>query len=191
MEETHKIKDLDQVRLLADPLKLRLLQAFSEGEKATKEVARELGESVTKLYRHVDALHEAGLLEIVRETPKRGTVERTFRAVARRFEADRSLFAGASPDDASNPVSDLLRAGEDEIVAALADVDSQDDDVVLARFRIKATPEHIAELRQSLADWIDTVQSSEYGDEIDDEDLEEAGAIVAFYPLTKTGQSSR
>jgi DNA-binding transcriptional ArsR family regulator len=191
LDKTHKIKDLEQVRLLADPLKLRLLQAFSEGEKTTKAVARELGESVTKLYRHVDALHDAGLLEIVRETQKRGTVERTFRAVARRFEADRSLFSSSSPDDANNPVSDLMRVGEDELLAALADSNSTDDDVILARFRIKATPEHIAGLRQSLTDWVNDVQSSAFGDDSDDEDLEEAGAIIAFYPVTRTDPSSR
>ena len=93
MKETYKIKDLEHMRLLTDPLKLQLIQAFAEKAKTTKQVATELGESVTKLYRHVDALHDAGLLVVVEEKQKRGTIERTFRAVAERFEADQSLFA--------------------------------------------------------------------------------------------------
>ena len=32
MKDTYKIKDLDQVRLLSDPLKLQLLQAFAESD---------------------------------------------------------------------------------------------------------------------------------------------------------------
>jgi predicted ArsR family transcriptional regulator len=90
---TFIIKELKQIKLLSDPLKLQLIQSFAEGDKTTRQVATELGENVTKLYRHVDALFEAGLLEITDETQKRGTVERTFRAVAQRFEADPALFA--------------------------------------------------------------------------------------------------
>ncbi len=42
MKEVFKIKDLGQIRLLSDPLKLQLLQAFAEGAKTTKQVAAEL-----------------------------------------------------------------------------------------------------------------------------------------------------
>ncbi|MFQ5983022.1 MAG: helix-turn-helix domain-containing protein [Woeseiaceae bacterium] len=108
MKNTHRIKDLQQVRLLADPLKLQLLQAFAESAKTTKQVAAELGESVTKLYRHVDALHDSGLLEVVEEKQKRGTIERTFRAVARRFEVDHSLFADEAGDEGSEPVKTTM-----------------------------------------------------------------------------------
>ena len=96
VKKTLYINKIEQVRLLADPLKLQLLQAFAEGEKTAKEAAESLGESLTKLYRHVDALLDGGLIEITQETPKRGTVERTFRAVAERFEVDQSLFSGGN-----------------------------------------------------------------------------------------------
>lgn len=185
MEETFKIKDLDKVRLLSDPLKLDLLQAFAEGEKTTKEAATALGESVTKLYRHVDALFDAGLLEIVQETRKRGTVERTFRAVARRFEADHSLFLGDTPDG-QDAVRDLLRAGEAEVMQAFANADPDSDpDVLLTRFRIKGSPERIAELRHSLTEWLEAVQAEE--DDGEEGDFEEAGALIAFYPVRESG----
>ena len=181
MEETYQIKDLTQIRLLADPLKLELLQAFAEREKTTKQVAAELGESVTKLYRHVDALCDAGLLEITHETRKRGTVERTFRAVARRFEADHSLFAGDSGEQGSGVFRELLRAGEAEILDALRRVEGEDDpDIIVTRLRVKASPERIAELRQSLTDWLADLQAC---DDDDDGDTEEAGALIAFYPV--------
>jgi DNA-binding transcriptional ArsR family regulator len=180
MQETYKIKDLEQIRLLADPLKLQLLRAFAESEKTTKQVAAELDESITKLYRHVDALHDAGLLEIVQETPKRGTVERTFRAIAQRFEADRSLFADDVDEAGINAIRDLLQAGVGEILRALAASESDAEDTVVVRLRCKGSPERIAELRQSLTEWIETVQCDVAEDT---DDLQEVGALIAFYPL--------
>ena len=183
MEETYKIKDLQQIRLLSDPLKLELLKAFAESDKTTKDAARVLGESVTKLYRHVDALADAGLLEIVQETRKRGAVERTFRAVAKRFEADQSLFHGEQAADGLSAVREVLRAGEAEILQALAASDPEgDEDMILTRLQIKASPERLAELRGSLADWLESVQAE--GD-TDVAEAAEAGLLVAFYPVTK------
>ena len=184
MEETYKIKDLEQIRLLSDPLKLQLLQAFAEGEKTTKQVANDLGESITKLYRHVDALHDAGLLEIAQETQKRGTVERTFRAVAKRFEADHALFADELGEEGTNAARELLRAGEAEILDALANAKPDDDpEIIVTRFRVKGRPERIAELRQSLSDWLESLQ--EEGVE-DGEPVAEVGALIAFYPIARS-----
>jgi predicted ArsR family transcriptional regulator len=179
--KTFKIKDLEQVRLLSDPLKLQLLQAFAEGAKTTKEVAAELDESITKLYRHVDALHDAGLLEIAAQKQKRGTVERTFQAVAQRFEADHSLFAEQSGGDGAVAVRELLRAGEDEILRAIANADhGEGPEAIMMRIRCKASPQRFAELCQSLNEWIEDTQ--EEGGSAD-EDQQEYGALIAFYPL--------
>jgi len=184
MKKVFKINDLEQVRLLSDPLKLQVLQAFAEGAKTTKQVAGELGESITKLYRHVDALHDAGLLVVVSEQQKRGTVERTFRAVAQRFEADQALFADGDAGEGSDAARDILRAGEEEILHAIATADSsRDQEAVMLRLRCKASPERIAELRSSLNDWIESTQEVDNGT-----DQEEFGALIAFYPLATTDQ---
>ena len=185
MKKTHKINDLEHVRLLADPLKLQLLQAFADGASTTKAVASKLGESVTKLYRHVDALHEAGLLEVVSEQQKRGTIERTFRAIAARFEVDQSLFTDDADGGAAAVAREVLRAGEQEIISALATGKATgdkpgDEDLILMRLRIRATPARMKKLRGLLQEWIDVAEDSE--DE-DSDDAIDAGALIAFYPL--------
>ena len=188
MEETYRIEKLEQIRLLADPLKLQLLQCFAEGEHTTKEVAERLGERVTKLYRHVDALHDAGLLEVVQETQKRGTVERTFRAVARRFEAAEGLFRGGDGDEQSDAVRELLRAGEDEIMTAFEQIEEgEEEEFLMTRLRIKASPQRLAELREELASWLERIQEEACDAEQDGASLEEVGALVAFYPIKAKG----
>lgn len=181
MKETFTINDLEQLRLLSDPLKLQLLQAFAESAKTTKQVAEELGESITKLYRHVDALHGAGLLEIAAEKRKRGTVERTFRAVAHRFEVDQALFTDDDGGDGMTAVRDMLRAGEAEIIQAIANADpAAEAEAVMMRLRCKASPARLAELRQMLNEWIDSTQEDGANG---DESLREFGALIAFYPI--------
>lgn len=179
MKEVFKIRDLDQVRLLSDPLKLQLLQAFAEGAKTTKQVAGELGESVTKLYRHVDALQDAGLLVVASEQQKRGTVERTFEAVAERFEADHALFADGGAGEGADAARDLLRAAEEEILRAITTAeDSDEQEAIMLRLRCKASPERIAELRNTLKAWIESTQDVDTG-----ENQEEMAALIAFYPI--------
>ena len=178
MQETFKIKELEQVRLLSDPLKLKLLQVFAESARTTKQAAEELGESVTKLYRHVDALLDAGLLVVVREQRKRGTVERTFRAVAQRFEADHALFRGETGDDGAEAAREMLRVTESEIVDVLAN--DGDEQSIVMRFRGKASPERIAELRATLETWLESVPGDE--SPLDDE-AREFGGLIAFYRI--------
>lgn len=181
MKDTYKIRDLEQVRLLSDPLKLQLLQAFAESAKTTKEVAAELGESVTKLYRHVDALHDSGLLTVVEEKQKRGTIERTFRAVAERFEADHTLFSDEAGEEGTNAAREMLRVVEAEILNVVTHAgDEEDDEPVIFRVRGKASSEQISELRAVLQDWLDKVQDC---DQSSDDDAKEFGGLIAFYQI--------
>lgn len=179
MKKILKIKDLYQISLLVDPLKLRLLQSLAEHPKTTSQVAREIGANVTKLYRHIDALHAAGLIVITGEKQKRGTVERTFRAVANRFEADPALFANDTGDDAISSIRDMLRAGEDNILAALARADDEcAHQPLVIHLRGKATTARLAALRRSLEEWIASVQDDDAQDEVITETF---GAVIAFY----------
>lgn len=179
MKEVIKINKLEHLKLLSDPMKLDLLQAFAEAETTIGEVAESLGQPVTRLYRHVDALQEAGLIEVTQERKKRGTVERHFRAAAKRFEVDQSLFSGVA-DDESSAVRDMLRSTEDELIRAIGSMQGDDETTTFVKIRIKASPERIEQLQASLMEWIETVQ--EDTDESGEEELD-FGALLAFYPL--------
>src|ERR1700752_5178596 len=79
-QEAYTLEDLEQIKVLADPLRLRVLEAFGE-ERTTKQVAELLGEKPTKLYHHVDALQRVGLITLSRTRQNRGTVEKYYLAV--------------------------------------------------------------------------------------------------------------
>jgi DNA-binding transcriptional ArsR family regulator len=101
--DLYTLSDLEQVRVLAHPLRLRILQALCE-ERTTKQVADLLGEKPTRLYHHVEALARVGLVRLTRRRPKRGTVEKYYQSVARAFQADRVLLGADSAAAALRPI---------------------------------------------------------------------------------------
>jgi DNA-binding transcriptional ArsR family regulator len=66
--------------LLLHPVRLRVVQALAvEGRLSPAELAEELGDvAPATLYRHINALAEAGMLAAVAERPARGTPERLY-----------------------------------------------------------------------------------------------------------------
>ena len=90
------ITDLETIRTMSDPLRIRILEAFIEAECTTKQAAEAMGEKPTRLYHHVEALEKAGLIRLTRTRQNRGTLEKYYRAVAKLFRADESLF-GKNP----------------------------------------------------------------------------------------------
>ncbi|MDD3477266.1 MAG: helix-turn-helix domain-containing protein [Candidatus Izemoplasmatales bacterium] len=66
---------------LLNPVRLQILKTLLVIEKATpKEMGDQLKDvPTTTLYRHLNTMIEEGVLEIVSEKQKRGTMERTYR----------------------------------------------------------------------------------------------------------------
>lgn len=96
---------LDRLRVLAHPLRMRLLSLLTGAAMSSAEAARELGESQANVSYHLRRLHAAGLLEPAGETVIRG-------GRAKRYRHD--------PDSAA---SFLDREPDEErvLLAALAD----------------------------------------------------------------------
>ena len=78
---------VDILKALADPLRLNMLQALRPGRggelpaKTVKELAAELGEPQTKLYRHIKHLESAGLIRSVSSRVVSGIVEHRYQAI--------------------------------------------------------------------------------------------------------------
>lgn len=188
------LNDLEQVRLLAHPLRSRILMTFCDGEFTTKQVAERLGERPTKLYHHVEMLEKTGLLRKTRTQQNRGTVEQYYEAIAKSFQVDPQLFAGsAAPDHAGQDVGGVLLdifagTGREmaELFPSMAAVEGEDE-AVLGHLAIRAEQEHIDELRRridAVSDYIKSL-SDQPGDE--EKPNRSFRLTLAFYPLDKNG----
>jgi DNA-binding transcriptional ArsR family regulator len=118
-EGTLALTALDQVRALADPLRVRMLGAFASEERTTRQVAEILGEKPTRLYHHVKSLASAGLIRKTRTRRNRGTFETYYRAVAGAFRADPALFAPPGTAEASNSIATMVQGMLDQMGSEL------------------------------------------------------------------------
>lgn len=74
-----------QLRALAHPLRLRLVEMFADTPRTTMQVAALMGEPPTRLYHHVNALERAGILKLTRTRQVRGTTEKYYVRQTTRF----------------------------------------------------------------------------------------------------------
>ena len=184
---THTIRSLDQAKLLTDPFKLQLLERFSGKPITTKQVADAMGEKAPRLYRHVDALFDAGLLELVEEKPKRGTVERYYRTIASRFELDPELFSSADGevDEVAEMMRTVFRDTESELLRLHRTPPDSLPEIfhspLLLKLAIRGNQDQISRLRKKLDDLIAECEALA-DDENEADDSVAYGGLVAFYP---------
>jgi predicted ArsR family transcriptional regulator len=186
---TYIVKRLEQAKLLTDPFKLKLIERFAGKPVTTKQVADRMGEKAPRLYRHVDALVAEGLLELVEEKPKRGTIERYYRTVADRFEIHPDLFIASDEGDADarDMIRSLLRDTESDLVKifdaykAAGSSPNENELPIVMRIAVRGTSEEIQDLRKKLEDW-HKESSQACGEREDSNDLESWSGLIAFYP---------
>jgi len=80
---------------LLNPVRMKVIQVISEKGSATpKEIIEAVpGIPVASLYRHLKKLLDIGVLEVVSETPIRGTVEKTYKVRLEPFKAIEELVS--------------------------------------------------------------------------------------------------
>ena len=120
MARARTVGGLDQVRALAHPLRLRLLELFVRQPMTTKQAAEALGEPPTKLYHHVAALERAGLVRLRETRQNRGTTEKYFEAVSGQLAASPAAVAGSTARDHAAMGLVVFDQARTELVQALA-----------------------------------------------------------------------
>ena len=192
--ELHTITDLRQVKVLADPLRLRILELLCQDARTTKQVAQILGEKPTKLYHHVEALEKVGLIELRRTRQNRGTLEKYYLAIARGFLADSGLFSATDTTDtpadgwqgvAANPARELRRGScASSGVPAWIRSDS-DPSGIIVQLKIQTSDSHIAEIQSRLESLLKEIQELDGTGEEGDVPYR---MTLAFYPLEPPGE---
>jgi DNA-binding transcriptional ArsR family regulator len=165
------VEDVETLKALSDPLRLSILQAMTGAPDhrswTAKELAHELGEPQTKLYRHLKHLEEVGLILVAETRLVSGIVEQRYAAAQRRIQLSRGFLAATAAganderDAAVELVNSALTTFERELTEALRAgrirLDDADEGrrplVMVADFRLPADrADHFRERLRQLID---------------------------------------
>ena len=72
------VKDLDTLKILADPLRNQILEILAPRELTVNQIADKLGLAPSKLYYHVNLLEKQGLIQEVDSIVKGNIIEKVY-----------------------------------------------------------------------------------------------------------------
>ena len=193
------ISDVETLRALSDPLRLRILEVMTAGADETftvKRLAGILGTSPTRLYHHINQLAERQLIAVASQRVVSGIIETSYRVGQRNVRLDRRLLAADGPamhdtlvtifDTARDDIERGLRLG---VITTAEDADPGSK-LLLARGLARLSPERAADLRKRLAELFD-----EFGAEDEtippDATVPSYGLVLSFYAMTDEGETER
>lgn len=190
MTDIYMLRKLEQVRAIADPLRIRILNVLCENTMTTKQVAERLGENVNKLYHHVETLEAAGLIKLVKTKKNRGTLEKYFQAVAKHFTLSPVLFEVRLDDDETSELtfSSALQATLTELKESLAQklIKTSNGRHFFARQYVRASRKQIEQLEQQFQDWLAACEAA------NSDKGEAVYALTAtFYPVAPEHQPNK
>lgn len=121
--ESLTISDVDTLRALSDPLRMRLVELLIE-PRAAKELAPQLNIPQTRLYYHLGLLEKHGLIHVVEERVVSGIVEKRYQIAAKNLQIDRALLSVSAPDAGTSGetlVTSMLHSAASDIQRGLAE----------------------------------------------------------------------
>lgn len=92
-EVEFNINDLETLKVLADPLRLQIVELCTQAPRTVKQIAKVLNLPPTKLYYHIKQLEERSLIKVVDTRIVSGIVEKQYQAAAFNYRVDRELFS--------------------------------------------------------------------------------------------------
>jgi predicted transcriptional regulator len=184
--------DAAQLRALAHPLRLQLLQVLHEGPATASQLARRLGESSGATSYHLRALHRAGMVE---EAEQRNARERWWQRTPERL-----IIPNSVPPDASDAERAELEAAHAQIESILVDRDESalgrwmeirydlplewQDAQWIGNFRMWATAE---EVQQFVTTVLESIEPLRKPPEDDDPERQEVHFTFRVLPQQQPG----
>ena len=186
------ISDVETLRALSDPLRLRILEIMTARNDETftvKRLATDLGTSQTKLYHHINTLAERGLINVAGQRIVSGIIETSYRVGQRNLRFDRKLLS-ADEQVMHEALTTIFDGARDDIERGLrtghisTDVDADPaTKLLLARGLVRLAPERAVELRDRLTSLFEEYAGDD--DEHADLSLPAYGVVLSLYALAE------
>lgn len=148
MRDELVVESAEQLRALAHPVRMQILDLLTEGPRTNKQLATVLGEPPARLHFHVRELYAAGLIELVEERPKGGVIEKYYRAAARHIRLHTGL--GDRAQGQENLPSATFAAAGKELARAVAYFQAVPPGTYLVHEQVRLSEDALARMREHL-----------------------------------------
>ena len=108
MLDVYQLETVEQLRVFADALRQRILEALSGRPLTAKQLATLLREPPARVHYHVRELERVGLVRLVETREKKGILEKYYSAVARNFSIPATLLRTLPADEQVQEMGLLL-----------------------------------------------------------------------------------
>ena len=188
-----EVTELEQLRVLADPLRMRILNSLFPQPFTVKQLADRLEMSPTKLYYHFGELERVGLITVVETRVKSGIIEKYYRCVAETIRVSRDLLKLTGQGLEQNAYGELLASifeavADDLRHAVQANLLPQPGEdspkrAAVGRTTVRLTTAAAARLSKKFAKLMEEVEAAN-----DPAGELECGAAIAFFPMQDLSQ---
>lgn len=183
-------EDPARMEVLTHPVRLKIIRLAAFREISAKDASAELGEPIGKVSYHVRVLADAGFLEVVRQTPRRGAIETHYRTRVL-LDCDDETWDGLSADTRRRLMVANVQEWSADLVSATQAGGFEIEQSFLGSTHFEADDEGLDELRDALAAYYERLLEIEAA--IAERRREDPGLRVtevnvglAFYGATRT-----
>ncbi len=186
------IEDLDTLKVVADPLRLQIIEIVFDHPHTVKQVGNKLGLPASKLYYHINLLEKHGLISIASTRMVSGIVEKSYQASARMFRIKRGLlnpsrtkedgsanvFVAAILENAKRDIKENVRSGLIDLSG-----DTSPFNLNISRSTARLTPDEATEFQERLQALVSEFkEKSAHGHNPDQQTY---ALVTAMYPTLR------
>lgn len=150
LEDTYQLETVEQMRTIADPLRLRIIDCLGRQAMTATQLGAILELPANKVHYHVRELERVGLVRLVETREKSGILEKYFRLVAHSLQVPESLLQAVTPDESVSLAGKMLHSLTRHFLQAFAQTlhtqPRDDTALALTSFEIALTNEESRDL---------------------------------------------
>lgn len=106
--EFYNVQNIEQLRGIADSLRLRIFEALAQRAMTATQVGEELQIAAPKAHYHVRELERLGLVKLVETRERGGILEKYYRAIARNLIAPPQLLQTVEPAEVAAAITEVF-----------------------------------------------------------------------------------
>jgi DNA-binding transcriptional ArsR family regulator len=186
------VMQVETLKALAAPSRLRILYALLPTGRvmSVKEMAEELGEPQTRLYRHVKVLESAGLIEVAATRIVSGIVEQRYRVAHGDLRLDPAVVRSA-PQAMRAALVTMMTLYAEQFLAAYGDAPGQDEQIPdgeayrkprMSLAEVRVAKDKAAEIRTKLEEIMHELSADK-----EDPDGVPVSVLIGFFSSARTG----